>query len=381
MILLIVGTIICHGELYQRRPSADDLTYFYLIVSIGGAIGGIIVNLIIPYVFRGSWEFQVSLSLIWITILIWVLNTPLQINIYFHQLIKFSVVIITCILIGSTYLQSNNFNKENIISSRNFFGILSVKEDIPEDPNNHRYVLRHGITIHGFQLLSPGMKFLPTGYYVEDSGVGVGFNFHPSRPGRLRIGIIGLGVGVLTAYGEPGDEFRYYEINPAIVSIAEDEYFTYLKDSVSKVDIVLGDGRISLEDEMVLNGSNNFDYLIVDAFNSGSIPTHLLTKEAFELYYTHLKSDGILALHISNSYLNLRPVVWTLADSLGVKSLTFFNTTDDYRSDPSLWILMTNNDEFLANPEVLQLSIPREKDNQSIRPWTDDYSNLFQILK
>jgi hypothetical protein len=351
------------------------------MVSIGGAVGGIIVNLIIPYVFNGSWEFQISLGLIWILMLIWVLNTPLQINRYIYQLIKFSVVIITCIILGSTYFQSNNFNKENITSTRNFFGILSVKEDFPGDANKHRYVLRHGITIHGFQLLSPKMKFLPTGYYVEDSGVGVGFNFHPSRPGRLRIGIIGLGVGVLGAYGEPGDEFKYYEINPAIVSIAEEEYFSYLKDTDSKVDIILGDGRISLEDELALNGSNNFDYLIVDAFNSGSIPTHLLTKEAFELYFKHLQSDGILALHLSNSYLNLKPVVSTQAESLGVQSLTFFNTADDIRSNPSLWILLTNNDEFLANPEVLQISIPRGNDNPIIRPWTDDYSNLFQILK
>jgi hypothetical protein len=381
MVLLLIGTIICHGELYQRRPSSEDLTYFYLMVSIGGAVGGIIVNLIIPLVFNGSWEFQISLGFIWILMLIWVLNSPMQINIYFYQLIKFSVVIITCIIIGSTYLQSHNYSKANITSNRNFFGILSVKEDFPGDANKHRYVLRHGITIHGFQLLSPMMKVLPTGYYVEDSGVGVGFNFHPTRPGRLRIGIIGLGIGVLGVYGEPGDEYIFYEINPAIVSIAEDKYFTYLKDTDSKVDIVLGDGRISLEDELALNGSNNFDYLIVDAFNSGSIPTHLLTKEAFELYFKHLKSDGILALHLSNSYLNLRPVVWTLAESLGVQSLTFFNTTDDIRSNPSLWILLTNNDKFLTNPEVLQLSIPRGNDSQIIRPWTDDYSNLFQILK
>ena len=379
--LLFSSTMICHGELYHQRPRSDHLTIFYLMVSVGGAVGGIIVNLIVPHIFRGFWEFQVGLSVIWVLMLVWVLRSPIRINYYVYRLVIVFVAATTCIVIGSFYIQTDTYNQNTIISRRNFYGILNVKEKSSEDPDQHRYVLTHGITTHGFQFSSPEKRYLPTGYYVEDSGVGIGFKYHPARPGPLRVGMIGLGVGVLAAYGEVGDEFRFYEINPAVLDIAMSEYFSYLKDTKANVEIVLGDGRMLLERERTLNGSNNYDYLIVDAFNSDSIPTHLLTKEAFELYLHHLNPEGILALHISNRFLNLRPVVWGLADTFDMESLTFYHTSDDTRSSTSSWILLTNNQAFLANHNVLKLSVPRVYDIDEIRPWTDDYSNLFQILK
>jgi len=379
--LFFTVIMICHGELYRLRPEAERLTIFYLMVSIGGAVGGIFVNMVAPLLFKDFWEFQVGLSAIWILMTIWLFRSPISIKSYIHYLVIVIVASATCIVIGSILIQIRKYNNLNIIAQRNFYGVLSVKEYSAGDPDAHRYALSHGITTHGYQFLSPEKRNLPTAYYVEDSGVGIGFKFHPLRPNPLRVGVVGLGVGVLAAYGEDGDEFTFYEINPAILDIATSDYFNYLRDTKAKVDFVLGDGRISLDREMALNGSNNFDYLIVDAFNSDSIPTHLLTKEAFKLYFQHLNSEGILAIHISNRYLNLRPVVWALSDFFDMESLTFTNKSQDIRSSTSSWILVTNNRNFLANPQVIKISVPRTYEFDEIRIWTDDYSNLFQILK
>jgi hypothetical protein len=268
------------------------------------------------------------------------------------------------------------------LSDRNFFGILSVKEKYPEDPENHYFVLTHGITTHGYQFTAPDKRYLPTAYYVEKSGIGIGLTYYPARSRPLNVGVIGLGVGVLAAYGKTEDQFKFYEINPKVVEIASSKYFSYLKDSPANIEIILGDGRISLERELIQKGSNDFDILVLDAFNSDSIPTHLLTKEAFDLYLKHLKPEGILALHISNQYLNLRPVVWQLADVQGLKGLAFYNTSEDLRSKPSLWVLLTNNLEFLQNQNVIRLSLPVEPEDEipGLRLWTDEYCNLFQIL-
>jgi hypothetical protein len=380
-VLLFSCTMICHGELYRQRPDPSHLTTFYLMVSIGGAVGGIAVNLVFPYIFKGFWEFQAGLSLVWILMLIFVMKIPPQVNFNLRRLLVVGVAATTCLVIGSLYLQSNTYSQKALETYRNFFGIQSVKEKFPEDPDNHYYVLTHGITTHGYQFLSPEMRTLPTAYYVEDSGVGIGFNYHPFRPGTLRVGLVGLGVGVIAAYGQDGDLFRFYEVNPAVVEIAQSVNFSFLRDTPADVEIVIGDGRISLERELQENGSNNFDMLVLDAFNSDSIPTHLLTLEAFDLYTQHLKPGGILALHISNQHLNLKPIVWQLADMIGKEGLIFYYTSEDIRSKPSLWILLTNNQDFLQNPDVLKFSSPREVDTPAIRLWTDDYSNLFQVLK
>ncbi len=381
IVLLFSITMTCHGELYCQRPKKENLTTFYLMVSIGGAVGGIFINFVVPFIFKGFWEFQVGLGVIWILIFGWLMRGHGHSDNIVHYLLMVITAITMTIVIAAVYKQSRDFSKENVASQRNFYGVLSVKERSHENPDEHRYVLTHGITTHGYQFLSSENRYLPTAYYVEDSGVGIGFTYHPARPGTLRVGVIGLGVGVLAAYGEAEDEFIFYEIDPAVLEVAKGEYFSYLDDTEADVEVVLGDGRISLEREMKLNGPNTFDYIIVDAFNSDAIPTHLLTKEAFELYLKHLKPDGILAIHISNRYLNLRPVVYGLADTLGIEAMEFYHTSSDIRSSTSAWILLTNNRDFLANPQVIIRSEPRDFQMGKIRPWTDDYSNLIKILK
>jgi len=381
LFLLFAATMNCHGELYRLRPDASHLARFFLWVSAGGALGGIVVNLIVPLIFNGYWEFQIGLGAIWVLMLVYMLNLPYQLNFYLRRGLTAGAAIMTCLVLVSVYIQTNAYSQNSLATYRNFYGILNVKEKMPDDPENHHIVLTHGITNHGYQFTSPEKRHLPTAYYVEGSGVGTGFKNNPTRPAPLKVGIIGLGVGVLAVYGQEGDEFRFYEINPAVVEIAQSEYFSFLRDTEANVEIVLGDGRISLEKELTENGPHHFDMLVLDAFNSDSIPTHLLTLEAFELYLHHLKPDGILALHISNQHLNLRPVVWQLAEALGLDGLAFYNTSEDLRVKPSLWILLTNNQEFLSNPEVIALSLERENDLPNFRLWTDDYSDLFQILK
>ncbi|UCH58544.1 MAG: fused MFS/spermidine synthase, partial [Anaerolineales bacterium] len=185
---------------------------------------------------------------------------------------------------------------------------------------------------------------------------------------------------VQAVYGREGDHFRFYEINPTVVEIAQSDFFSYLSDSPAEIEIILGDGRISLEQELISHGSNNFDLLVLDAFNSDSVPTHLLTKEAFSLYLQHLKPQGILALNISNRYLNLRPAIWILAEHFGLDGIEINNVLKDPRSFPASWILLTSSQTFLQNPNVLRAGTLPPRTLPDYKLWTDNYSNLFQLL-
>jgi hypothetical protein len=199
----------------------------------------------------------------------------------------------------------------------------------------------------------------------------------------LRVGILGLGIGVLSAYGQPGDVIRYYEINPEVARLAEGEggYFNFLNDCPAQTQIVLGDARISLEQELAAGQPQHFDLLVLDTFNSGSIPVHLVTREAFAVYLQHLNPDGIIALHISNNYLDLRPVIWKIADEFDLGTVVIENPRDNERASLSIWMLVTRNRDFLNQPAIANRASLRRMDLANFRLWTDDYSNLFQILR
>jgi len=188
-------------------------------------------------------------------------------------------------------------------------------------------------------------------------------------------------VGTLATYGRSGDTIRFYEINPEVIRLAEGGggYFTYLKDCLAQVEIVPGDARVSMERELAAGDLQQFDLLVVDAFSSGSIPVHLLTKEAFDIYLSHLQPDGILALHISNSHVDLRPVVQGQADHFRLGAALIDDDGDGGRVSPSTWMLVTRNEDFLKQPQIVSRSSPQPA-YTGFRLWTDDYSNLFQIL-
>ncbi len=241
--------------------------------------------------------------------------------------------------------------------------------------------LAHGQTVHGYQSLDPALRKIPLAYYGLQSGAGMLMRNLPAGPHR--VGLIGLGTGSLAAYGHPGDHFRFYEINPAEIpwSAGEHPYFTYLRDSAAKVDVLLGDARLSLEAEAAAGELQHFDVLVLDAFSGDAIPTHLLTREAFEIYLQHLNDPrSVIAVHISNRVLNLAPVLAGIAQSLGLQCVHIYRP---WMADPSAasdWVLISRDPESFSVSEIAAAGTPLVADN-SLPLWTDDYSNLLRVLR
>jgi hypothetical protein len=257
--------------------------------------------------------------------------------------------------------------------SRNFFGVLFVGMSVEAD-DELALKLRHGRTVHGLQYLAPARRTEPTTYYTPPSGIGQVLRRHPRRlAGKpLHVGVVGLGVGTLAAYGRPGDRLRFYEIDPGVVRLAAgpDAVFSFVPRSAAQVEIVLGDARVSLEREP----PQRFDVLAVDAFSSGSIPVHLLTREAFEVYLEHLDPQaGVLALHVTNRYLDLKPVVEALAQRLGLALVAIHHSGSEV-DWPNHWLLLARRAAALPQP-------PDAPALAHGSAWTDDYSNLLQAIR
>jgi hypothetical protein len=265
---------------------------------------------------------------------------------------------------------------------RNFYGALRVIGS--SAGASHMRTLAHGVVLHGTQIMEPPLSEMPTTYYGESSGIGRTILIERISVESLRIGSIGLGAGTLAVYGRPGDLFRVYELNPAVVDIAHNQ-FTYLKDSKARVELVLGDARLSLERELAQGAfdrpEQRFDILSVDAFSGDAIPLHLLTREAFADYARVIKLDGVIAFHLSNRYLDLPPVVGQIARDAGFQAVLVTDRPSPFGlTSPSDWALVTRSTRFLQQPEIMAFSTPIVP--RSGPPvWTDQFSNLFQILK
>jgi hypothetical protein len=443
---LFACCMVCHGELARLKPSAPHLTRFYLWVATGGAAGGIFVALLAPWLFRGYWELHLGLwgsALLLFLVLARDRNSWLY---HGHPALPVLLVVGAALLLegivfaanprvlfrdwrllllflvalalvakvslrkrAPTTLQSRsrwaqfcaaaalailggvlflNTRQKAIAASRNFYGVLSVVEINAHNPELDAYKLMHGPVVHGIQYRSKSLRDLPTTYYSRQSGVGLAILNHPRRralrpeDGHLRVGVVGLGVGTIAAYARPGDYFRFYEINPDVVRFSQEGYFTYLRDCAGRVDVVLGDARLSMKRELEKGQPQQFDVLALDAFNGEAIPVHLLSQEAFEVYLRHLRTaDGILAIHVSNFYLDLRQVVWKAAEHFGLAACWIHSSREEPLSGESDWILLAENPALLKIPAIAKASSPQNEYNASLRLWTDDYSNLFQILK
>lgn len=383
-LLLFVACMICHGELARLKPQPRHLTAFYLTISLGGALGGLTVNLLAPNVFTAYWELPLGLLacaslLLFVT---WHYRLPNQTARVTRNLV--TLIVGTLVLLSGLavlYIKTTTFDP--LFVARNFFGVVRVVETHADDPTQRAYLLAHGATSHGYQFTAPERRYWTTTYYTENSGGGLALLTHPKRPAALRVGILGLGIGVLSAYGQPGDVFRYYEINPVVARLAQGAggYFDFVRASRAQTQIVLGDARIALEQELAAGQAQQFDLLVLDVFNSDSIPVHLVTREAFAVYLQHLQPEGILALHISNNFLDLAPVIWKIADELNWDAVLIKNPRGDARASPSIWMLATRDHAFLRQPAIAQRASPRSAPLTNFRVWTDDYSNLFQILK
>ena len=373
---LFAGCMICHGELVQLSPRPRHLTVFYLTMSAGGAAGGIAVGLLAPLVFRDFWELPIFLLLPYVLMAVVTMRGKPGNR---RPVTWIAVAGILWLGVAAFLLPALRGTEHRVESARNFYGVLHVLDERVDSIRVLRN-LRHGRITHGTQFIAGEDRSTATAYYSKGSGVELAIDHHPSREAGkgLQIGAIGLGVGTIATYGVPGDTLRFFEINPEVIRLAR-THFTFLADSKSKVRVVLGDGRLSLEHEVAAGTHpQRYDVLVVDAFSGDAIPVHLLTLEAMQLYSTALKDDGILAIHTSNRYLNLARVVSGLAPMVR-KQVVRIRTSATVEGLASTWLLVTNNRPFLrwvANNVPNGADIPAEP----AVVWTDAFSNLYEVL-
>ena len=368
---MFLACMVCHGELVRSRPAPERLTEFYLMLAAGGALGGVFVTLVAPRVFDSYREWPIGLLLSFgIAIIALTLALPRG----GWGWIWRSAVLLPA-AISLTWIVPSTSPPPNVVAqARNFYGITKVLELSPDDPVNHCRMLQHGSIRHGTQFLDPDRSWIPTDYYTQQTGVAQTIAQLSSK-GPIRVGVIGLGIGTLAAYARPVDFYCFYEINPEVVRMAN-QYFTYLGQSAGQCETVLGDARLSLETE----SPRNFDLLVLDAFSSDAIPTHLLTREAFQIYARHLKPAGVIAAHITNKFLDLSPVVRAQADALkfGVREVIVQKNEQNHLPYTN-WMILTTNQELLS-----QLPLETESSGLNLTKlplWTDFHSNLFAILR
>ena len=363
---LFVCCMFCHGELSYLRPAPRHLTDFYLMVSAGGASGAIVVGLVSPSLFSGIYELPLSLLLtaclaIAVT---WPLrNWPIRV-LWAGMSVAMSMLV---------YVNITSYEKNALSFRRSFYGSLRVVQS-PLAGERQTRTLYHGTIEHGAQFLLPPMRFRPTTYYGPDSGIGI--VLRECFPAPMRVGVVGLGIGTVAAYGRAGDTFRFYEINQQVEDMATSLFF-YLRESHAQTSIAIGDGRLLLEAEK----GPPFDVLAIDAFSGDAIPVHLITREAMALYLLHLKPDGVLAFHVSNNFLDLASVVKQLAVVAGYQAIGAHNHQDDENLLlPADWVIITRNKSVLENDSLKAHAMPIQ-DRTNMHPWTDDYNNLLEIIK
>jgi SAM-dependent methyltransferase len=360
---LFVACMFFHGELANMKPAPRYLTSFYLMVSLGGALGGFFVGFVAPHFFNTYYEFGLGLV---VTVLL---------AVYVVRRMPLFVPLLVVCAGGFTayhvYHYVDSLSRNTLVMKRNFYGTLRVRDTGSGDDTLRR--LMHGVIMHGEQYLTGKRRTEPTSYYGPSSGVGLAIRTLGTRP--LRVAVIGLGTGTLATYGRPGDVYRFYEINPAVVEIARTQ-FSYLSDSKAKVETVLGDARLTMERE----APQGYDVIAIDAFSSDAIPVHLITREAMRAYLKHLKPDGVIAFHVTNRFLRLSPVVKQIADEQHLRTALVVDDAEETDYSRTDWVLVTRNDKLLAAKDIA-------KATSSIDPipglavWTDDYNNLFRILK
>ena len=371
---LFVACMVCHGEVARLKPHPRYLTIFYLLIATGGALGGAFVALAAPRVFQTYAELPVSMVACAVLTALVLWNDGGN----FRGLPTFQFRYAAAIFIAGlvVYMGYNHYQNDEQyrMSARNFYGSLRIRDQPETDTETAVRMLVHGTIIHGEQLLDATMRDTPTSYYGTNSGIGLAIRSLQSK-GPLRVAVVGLGAGVLASYCRQGDFFRFYELNPLARQIAS-TWFTFVRDCQAQHDVLMGDARLVMERQQ----PQGYDVLALDAFASDAIPVHLLTREAFRLYFRHLKPHGILAVHISNKYLNLAPVVAADARALGKKAVVVHDDggSDDYVF-VTTWILVSSDPAAFQDPMYKDAQLLELRTD--LRLWTDDYSNLVQILK
>ncbi len=425
---LFICCMVCHGELVRLKPDPRHLTQFYLMISLGGALGGLFVAVGAPRFFDSYFELDLLLIVTGIlaSLVLWIapgeLTTPSRGKILriaavllwlaaaaylgyqsrhakwdlslliasaltglamwlapFWQregqlrILRIALPVFTVALASYLIYQKVDDNSRYVVAVRNYYGVLRVI-DVKESPGTPgTRTLVHGNIEHGVQLTRASLRRAPTSYYGPDSGIGRSIRYFQQHA-PVRVGVVGLGAGVTAAYCRAGDFFRFYDINPLVLKMAT-SWFTFLNDCPGDHQVLLGDARLTMEQQP----SQQYDVLAIDAFTGDAIPVHLLTREAVALYLRHLKPGGILAVHVSNRYLNLAPVVARHAADFGKIAMQVSDDgeSEDYFSS-SDWVLVTADRSIFKDP-LFKTARPA-KTKPGLRPWTDDYSNLIQIL-
>ncbi len=377
---LFVCCMVCHGELVRLKPSPRHLTSFYLLVAAGGALGGVLVTLVAPRVFPAYFELHVGLLACGALALgAWWYNAGERTRWrgWRRAALALGSVAMLAGLTVALALDRRRTLKDCESIHRNFYGVLRVENYLTEDPDAAYTALVHGRISHGNQFQSDEGRWLPTSYYGEQSGVGLALGQLVRAEGR-RIGVVGLGVGTLAVYGREGDAVRFYEINPEVKRLATSR-FTYLGDSAAAWHIEMGDARLSLERELARGEPQQFDLLALDAFSSDAIPVHLLTREAFATYLRHLRPKGVLAVHTSNRYLDLVPVLLAHADHFGLATAVIDSDEDDMMLiDAAVWVLLSRDAELFESGDIGAAAEATVSERRC--HWTDDFSNLLEVL-
>ena len=381
--------MFCQGELALLKPDSSQLTSFYFWSSLGSVAGAAFVALLAPQIFSGFYELHVALGACALLAVLVHRTDPAspfrRPNWRVALLVLYGLA---ATVIVSLFLLARDDSASSNQMARNFYGVLRVSDESApnvvllkgdeqsrstDDVRFRR--LMNGTITHGIQFLGAARRDQPTSYYAPNSGIGVAFTALASR-GTRRVGAIGLGSGTIATYGRAGDEFTFYEINPLVVQIAQHD-FTFLGDSKARIAFELGDARLTLERQP----PQHLDLLAVDAFSSDAIPVHLLTLEAFELYFRHLKPEGILAMHISNRHLYLEPVVAAAAEKLG-KDAVLIESPNDRPNEIFLarWVLLANQGVLQQFPNVEEAGEPAGS-LARVKLWSDSYSSLFAVMK
>jgi hypothetical protein len=363
---LFVCCMFCHGELTRLKPGPRHLTTFYLMVSVGGALGALLVGIVAPNLLSGYYELGITLVVC--AVLLYYLTLSARWWITGGSLV---VVVLTATF---TVININGYVADTREKMRNFYGVVRTKDYLSPVPFR---VMYHGGINHGGQLLAPELRNRPTSYFAPTSGYGRTFASLPGAP--RRVGVIGLGAGAIAAYSRKGDVFRFYEIDPQVAAVAMLE-FSFLRDSQAQIDVVLGDGRLSLEREP----DQRYDLLAIDAFSGDSIPMHLVTREAMATYVRHLHPDGAIVFQATNRFVDIAPVVERLAAEFGMTAVIVSDPGEgsgiDYWISGTDQIIVSRNPGLLGAEPIKSVAQPLRA-RPDFRIWTDDFYNLLRILK
>ena len=380
---LFAACMTCHGELSRIKPAPEHLTFFFLMIAGGGALGGICVAIVAPFIFSSYWEYHfvlISTALIVAAILFFDTASP-----FFRgrNLVVWSAILLANFFMITNLVKAIEIDIEDTAAlSRNFYGVLKVSEFVDDNIGRVRQML-HGKVLHGTAYEKPPWRGMPTSYYGKGTGIWLAINFHPIRLQQqaLKIGVIGLGTGTIAALTRKEDTLLFYEINRDVITLSR-KWFWYQGDSEATIKTIPGDARIMLERELSHGEEKRFHILVADAFSGDVIPIHLLTQESATLYRKHLRDDGILAIHISNNNFDLIPVVKGMAESIGWKALLIESPDNlEYATWAATWVLITKNRAFLDRIEIKKAGKHLSGEAYRSLLWTDDYASLFHVLK